>query len=91
MNALTVQNPCHKFDWETRMTTDKKIIADYDCNNDYYNCYTEIIIIILIHVYVCVRVTTYTTVLPRVHNSEAQWCSAFIKQLCGLNHVHEMK
>ena len=27
MNALTVQNPCHKCDWETRMTTDKKIIA----------------------------------------------------------------
>ena len=29
MNALTVQNPRHKCDWETRMTTDKKIIADY--------------------------------------------------------------
>ena len=29
MNALTVQNPCHKCDWETRMTTDKKIIANY--------------------------------------------------------------
>ena len=56
MNALTVQNPCHKCDWETRMTTDKKIIADYrifDCNNDYY---TEIIIIILIQLCVCVLV-----------------------------------
>ena len=29
MNALTVQNPRHKCDWETRMTTDKKINADY--------------------------------------------------------------
>ena len=29
MNALTVQNSRHKCDWETRMTTDKKIIADY--------------------------------------------------------------
>ena len=33
MNGLTVQNPCHKCDWETKMTTDKKIIADF--NNDY--------------------------------------------------------
>ena len=68
MNALTVQNPCHKCDWETRMTTDKKIIAEHtyvlDCNNDYY---TEIIIIILI---LCVCVTTYTPVLARVHNSD---------------------
>ena len=42
--------------WEKRMTTDKKIIVDYiilDCNNDYYNYYTEIIIIILIYVCVC--------------------------------------
>ena len=30
MNALTVQNPRHKCDWETRMATDKKIIADYN-------------------------------------------------------------
>ena len=29
MNALTVQNPRHKCDWETRKTTDKKIIANY--------------------------------------------------------------
>ena len=29
MNALTVQNPRHKCDWETKITTDKKIIADY--------------------------------------------------------------
>ena len=29
MNALTVQNPCHKCDRETRMTTYKKRIADY--------------------------------------------------------------
>ena len=29
MNALIVQNPRHKCDCETRMTTDKKIIADY--------------------------------------------------------------
>ena len=29
MNALKMQNPRHKCDWETRMTTDKKIIADY--------------------------------------------------------------
>ena len=28
INALTVQNPHHKCDWETRMITDKKIIAD---------------------------------------------------------------
>ena len=29
MNALTVQNPGHKCDWETRMMiTDKKITAD---------------------------------------------------------------
>ena len=28
-NEYTVQNPRHKCDWETRMTTDKKIIADY--------------------------------------------------------------
>ena len=27
--VLTVQNPRHKCDWEKRMTTDKKIIADY--------------------------------------------------------------
>ena len=26
-------NPCHKCDWKTKMTTDKKIIADF--NNDY--------------------------------------------------------
>ena len=61
MNALIVQNPR---DWETRMTTDKKIIAILDCNNDYY---TEIIIIILI--YTCVCVTMYTPVLARVHKS----------------------
>ena len=30
MNALIVQNSCHKCDWETRMTTDKKINADYN-------------------------------------------------------------
>ena len=48
MHTHTVQNPHHKCDWETRMTTDKKIIAN--CNNDYY---TEIIIIIL---YICVCV-----------------------------------
>ena len=30
MNALIVQNPRHKCDWETGMITDKKIIAD--CN-----------------------------------------------------------
>ena len=54
MTALTVQNPRYKCDWETRMTTDKKIIA-------------EIIIIILI--YICVCVTTYTPVLAKVHNS----------------------
>ena len=29
MNALTVQNPHHKCDRETRMTTEKKIIAEY--------------------------------------------------------------
>ena len=29
MNPLAVQNPRHKCDWETRMTTDKTIIADY--------------------------------------------------------------
>ena len=29
MNALAVQNPRHKCGWETRMTTDKKVIADY--------------------------------------------------------------
>ena len=29
MNALTVQNHRHKCDWETRMTTEKKIIAEY--------------------------------------------------------------
>ena len=34
INALTVQNPRHKCDWETRMTAGKKIIAD--CTNDYY-------------------------------------------------------
>ena len=28
INALTVQNPHHKCDWETRMATDKKIIVD---------------------------------------------------------------
>ena len=28
MTALTVQNPCYKCDWETRMTIDKKIIAE---------------------------------------------------------------
>ena len=27
MNALTVQNPHHEYDWETRMTTDKKMIT----------------------------------------------------------------
>ena len=26
MNALALQNPRHRCDWETRMTTDKKII-----------------------------------------------------------------
>ena len=29
MSTLTVQNHRHKCDWETKMTTDKKIIADY--------------------------------------------------------------
>ena len=29
MNALTVQNPHHKCDWEIRMTGNKKIIAYY--------------------------------------------------------------
>ena len=28
MNALTVQNPGHKCDWEIRMIIDEKIIAD---------------------------------------------------------------
>ena len=51
MNVHTMQNSHHKCDWETRMTTDKKIIADCTgLNNDYY---TEIIIIIL---YICVCV-----------------------------------
>ena len=55
MNALTVQNPLHKCDWETGMTTDKKIVAD--CNNDYY---TEIIIIILKILYRCLCVLQLT-------------------------------
>ena len=48
-----MQNAHHKCDWETRMTTDKKIIADCTwLNNDYY---TEIIIIIIyIYMRVCV-------------------------------------
>ena len=29
INALIVQNPRHKCEWETTMTTDKKIIAEY--------------------------------------------------------------
>ena len=29
MNVFTVQNLHHKCDWKTRMTTEKKIIADY--------------------------------------------------------------
>ena len=58
MITLTVQNPRHKCDWETRMITDKKIIADYTyCNNDYY---TEIIIIMLIYTYMCVLVLQLT-------------------------------
>ena len=44
--------------WETRImkndsVTDKKITAG--CNNNYYNYYTEIIILL----YMCVCVTTY--------------------------------
>ena len=60
MDVLTVQNPHHKCDQETRMTTEKKIIADY--NNDYYMyMYAEIAIPCIILVctytmYVCVRV-----------------------------------
>ena len=46
MNALTVQNPHHKCDWETRMTTEN-------------NCrlyLTVIIIIYYTYIYVCVCV-----------------------------------
>ena len=28
MNALAVQNPCQKYDWETRTITNKKTITD---------------------------------------------------------------
>ena len=51
MNALAVQNPRHKCDWETLF--DKHTILDCNNNNCYY--YTEIIIL-----YVCVCVLQLT-------------------------------
>ena len=33
-----MQNPHHKYGWKSRMSTDKKIIA-----NNFYNYFTEII------------------------------------------------
>ena len=55
MNALAVQNPRHKCDWEAgTIITDKKIVAD---NTDL----TIIIIIILyVDVCACVLYRTYT-------------------------------
>ena len=59
MNALAVLNPCHKCDLGNKndSVTDKKITAD--CNNNYYNYYTEIILYMC--VCVCVCITTYTS------------------------------
>ena len=76
INTLIVQNPHHKCDWETRMTTAKKIIADY--TNDYYMCATDCNYIVHVHVLylyvctlcmcVCMFNTTYTPVLARVRS-----------------------
>ena len=54
MNALIVQKPCHKCDWETRMIADKKIIAD--SNNNYY---TEIILYTCMYVCYNLHSTSY--------------------------------
>ena len=57
MNALAVQNPPHKCDLGNKndSATDNKITTDiFDCNNNYYNYYTEIIL------YLCVCITSYT-------------------------------
>ena len=82
MIALTVQNPCHKCDWETRMTTEKKYLQSIlDCNNDYY---TEIIIIILIYIHIC-NIYIYMCVLQLTHQSKQEYIisSAVLKiQFC---------
>ena len=54
MNALGVENPRHKWDLGNKndSVTDKKITIDnIDCNNNYHNYYTEIIL----YLCVCVR------------------------------------
>ena len=59
MNAPAVQNPRHKCDLgnNSRMIqslTKKYLQTIFDCNNNYYNYYSEIIL------YLCVCITTYT-------------------------------
>ena len=84
MNALVVQNTHPKRDQETRTITD-------------YRQYLTIIIIIIIILlrlyYICVCVTTYTPVLYNSQYKKAIQHSVKMKQkqLCGFNHVHEMK
>ena len=56
MTALTVQNPCYKCDWETRMSIDKKIIA-------------EIMIIILVYIYIYIYIYMCVCVCYNVHSS----------------------
>ena len=52
MNALAVQNPCHKCDLGNKNdSVTNKLKTIFDCNNNYYNYYTKSIL----YLCVCVR------------------------------------
>ena len=60
MNALAVQNPCHKCDLGNNLRmiqslTRKLLQKISDCSINYYSYYTEIILYLCVCVCVCVR------------------------------------
>ena len=67
MNVLAVQNHCHKCDLGNKNDSVLTIIIAawtiFDCNNNYYNYYNEIIL------YMCMWLQRTLQVLLRVHNS----------------------
>ena len=80
MNALVVQNPCHKCDLGNK----NQYSQESNCKQ-----FFTIIIIIL-----CVGVTTYTPspiyqeyIIPSIRS----WALRNCKTVCGFNHMDEMK
>ena len=79
--SLQLDNECtcssdHKCDWETRMITDKKIIADN--NNNYYNYYTEIMLYMCVYVLQltlqCYQEYIISSIRIAVLKSSRKWC-----------------